>query len=599
VIEFLRPGWLLLTPAVALVYLVWKYRHQLSPWRGVVDPQLLPHLLVDSGGPRATWPWMVLALGYLVAIVALAGPALLLPESGAMTRVQARVIVLDLSPSMDSTDVQPSRLVRAQFKIRDVLEQSRDVQHGLVVFSGDAFTVSPVTADSATLLNLLDAVSTDIMPVTGNRLDRAVTLALELLAGAHHAGGEILLVTDGVDGFDSNVAESILDAGATLGILAVGTRDGAPITAADGSLVKDADGNILVSSVDLVALAELARAAHGLMISMTADNADLDHLIAATSSIANARAVEREETVTRRRDVGPWLVLLLLPAAALLFRRGCLLGIVALLAVPVDSYALSWSDLWTRPDQQAARDVQAQRFDSAIERGATPWRGPALYRSGDYAGAVEEFSSATDADAYYNLGNALARSGELQQAMDAYQSALERQPHMEDAQHNLELVRQLLEQQSGESSEQLPSPESGDDSNGDSGSDSQPDSEHAAQDSSTTSGDDTGEGNEPVSSSASEPGELTSDPQQMDDGSESAQDDETAQSSSTEASESMSDTEREGQEDLARESPPLDRDTAESRQAVDQWLRRIPDDPRGLLRRKFQYQYQQRRGTGG
>src|SRR5690606_16099049 len=195
-ITFIRPEWLLLAPLVVLVPLVMRARR--TPWRALVDPDLLGHLLVERGGRREAWPWLLLAAAYLVAVTALAGPALPLPESEAITRIKARVIVLDLSPSMDAADVAPSRVARARFKIRDLLERSDDAHHGLVAFAGDAFVVSPVTEDSATLVNLLDALSTRVMPVAGDRFARAMTLALDLLARSQNAGAEILLVTDGV-----------------------------------------------------------------------------------------------------------------------------------------------------------------------------------------------------------------------------------------------------------------------------------------------------------------------------------------------------------------------------------------------------------------
>lgn len=598
-ITFIRPEWLLLAPLVVLVPLVMRARR--TPWRALVDPDLLGHLLVERGGRREAWPWLLLAAAYLVAVIALAGPALPLPESEAITRIKARVIVLDLSPSMDAADVAPSRVARARFKIRDLLERRDDAHHGLVAFAGDAFVVSPVTEDSATLVNLLDALSTRVMPVAGDRFDRAMTLALDLLARSQNAGAEILLVTDGVGASASGQGARARRAGAVLNVIAVGSADGAPIPAGDGGFVSDEAGNIVVARVDHGALAELARTGGGVAVRMTADDADLDLVAAGGISLAGAEAVERPDTVVRHRDIGPYLVLILLPAALAAFRRGWLLVLLPLAAAPPDAAAFGWDALWARADQRAARDFAAGDHAAAAAHGDTPWLGAARYREGDYEAAAQAFSDDDGADGPYNLGNALARAGRLHEALEAYDAALERHPEDADARHNRDLVADLLERQNAAGAGPSPPGSAG----------SRQPTDDGEREAAFADG---GQG-------APEPGRDAARGDSLDPAGAEATAGTDADAPDADAAAAAGDAAGE-QGDESAANPPQAGRSAEgalgnaaaetgfapstaadegdevARQALEQWLRQVPDDPEGLLRRKFLHQYRMRQGAG-
>ncbi|MDM8563018.1 VWA domain-containing protein, partial [Candidatus Marithioploca araucensis] len=168
-------------------------------WKTVCDPQLLPHLLLDEEGKRRIWPIYALGIGGLLSILALAGPTWERLPQPAFRDQSALVIVLDLSRSMDATDIEPSRLVRARFKVADILKQRKEGQTALIVYAEDAFIVTPLTDDTETIASQLSVLNTSLMPSQGSRVDIALKKAGILLKQAGLKKGNVLLITDGVN----------------------------------------------------------------------------------------------------------------------------------------------------------------------------------------------------------------------------------------------------------------------------------------------------------------------------------------------------------------------------------------------------------------
>ena len=199
--HFLRPLWLAALPVgVWFCWYVWRRMQQGGSWRTACDPSLLPHLMVGADRARRRWPLAAMMAAVALTSLALAGPAWRHVEQPVYRSLDARVIVLDLSTSMNAPDLPPSRLTRARFKVVEILRRSRDRQTGLVAFAGDAFFVSPLTQDANTLINLLPSLRTSVMPVQGSRPDRGLEIAGELLAQGGAVRGDVVLVTDGTKG---------------------------------------------------------------------------------------------------------------------------------------------------------------------------------------------------------------------------------------------------------------------------------------------------------------------------------------------------------------------------------------------------------------
>ncbi len=176
--HFLRPWWFLaLLPVIGLLVALWRSRAGGSAWRAVLDPQLLERLWLEPPGRVSRLPLWLLGLGWLLAVLALAGPVWERQPEPVWQTQSSRILILDLSTSMNAADLAPSRLERARFKILDILARSREGRTGLVVFAGEPHTVAPLTDDGDTIVNLLSALSTEIVPVPGDAGAPALQLA--------------------------------------------------------------------------------------------------------------------------------------------------------------------------------------------------------------------------------------------------------------------------------------------------------------------------------------------------------------------------------------------------------------------------------------
>ena len=584
--HLLRPELLWALTACPLVALALWYRriHQ-GDWTKVIDADLLPFLMPDQTGKaqrsRVWIPTLLLAL----VTVAAAGPSLKRVELPVIKRADALVIVLDLSASMLAADIQPSRVQRARQKILDLLETRQEGVTGLVVFAGDAHVVTPLTDDTRTIANLMPALSPAIMPLPGADATSAIELASELLMTAGAQGGHILLMTDGLPEFDTDRTQSALDdSGASLAILGIGTETGAPIPLPNGGFLKDNDGEIVIPALNRNELSGYAADLGAPYEEVALDESDIESLTR-RDVLATEGELDLDRQTDAWQDQGFWLAalvaLLMLPA----FRKGVVAGVALMLVLhSPPPEAADWNDLWLTPDQQGARHLAAGEASEAATAFTDPnWRGVAEYQAGSYDRAAQNFAGETTADNLYNLGNALALQGDLRGALSAYEESLNLEPDAEDAIANRDFIQSLLDQD-----EQQQDQES--DQQNQEGDQSEEDNQSESQGDNNSEPSDQGEQEQSEGDNSDESDSGQSDQSQSDQEQQQGQQDPTmadAQDLNAEALEAAT------QEQMAKFDEAL-----EEQQALEQWLRRVPDDPGGLLRRKFRYQTMQRLREG-
>jgi len=313
---------------------------------------------------------------------------------------------------------------------------------------------------------------------------------------------------------------------------------------------------------------------------MTADDTDIDALL--SGEVGTGSSTDESLATDQWQEEGPWLLLLLVPLAAMAFRRGLImLLVIFILPVAEPAHAFTWDDLWLTKDQQARRLLEEGSAPDAAQLFDDPrWRAVANYRAGEYGGSAAGFADEEDVNSLYNLGNALARLGEFEAAIDAYENVLELDPTSEDAVYNRDLLQDMLEQnqdsQDGDQGDQENASEAG---GGAQQSEGQSESDQAGQEGAT--GDPGAEGEQGEASVRDEEGANQEDMEAMQAELERAAQEASQQSAEAQEQEGMSEAQAEAM-----------RRAQEQEQAMEQWLRRIPNDPGGLLRRKFRYQYQ-------
>jgi Ca-activated chloride channel homolog len=297
--HFIRPWWLLMIlPALAL----WRFGRlrsdDLAGWRRAIDPGLLRHLVTNPERRRKIMPIDVLLAGWLIGAVAVAGPTWRLAPSPFAESARPAVLVVKVTPSMLSHDVQPTRLDRARQKIADLIEARKGAATGLIAYAGSAHLVLPPTADAALVNTMAAALAPGVMPrQDGDGLADAVRLADRTLAeGAR--GGSIVVFADA----------------APAGMPALKTS--APV-----SLVAMLPAERAAADP---ALAAAASAFGARLVTLTPDESDIDAL---------AKALAREGApppaageAPRWSEAGYWLTPLLALIALFWFRRGWVLA---------------------------------------------------------------------------------------------------------------------------------------------------------------------------------------------------------------------------------------------------------------------------------
>ncbi len=572
-----------------------------GPWRDLVDARLRPFVLASDEGRGRLGALALLALGGGLALAALAGIARPTVSEIAWRADAARVLVVDLSPAMEPDGVAPSPMERTRLKLLDLLAALPSGQTALIAYAEEPYLVAPLTTDAATIALLVPELGPDAVPVAGNEPERALRMAADVLERSGASARDLVWITSAIP--DAEMLE------------ALGERFGTGLRASILHVGEDGGG----------VLTRFTESTGGRYLAMTADAVDVEALTALLAETGPLVAEGRRAGLGVR-ELGPWLVLLLLPLAALAFRRGVLLAALALpllllpAAVEADS---GLAGLWTRADRYALRLLEAGDAEAAARAFTDPrWRAVALHRAGRHAEAAAVLAPLDDWLAHYNRGNALAHLGRLDEALAAYDRALALRPGDPDIAHNRELVQVLLQRPP-------PPPEGGPE--GDADDDSVESSGGADPQPNGTDDAEAGEGGEiPADSSGAVGGEHDAPEGQVgerDTAPTSLTQDTEHAASELSGSAPFDRSEDEGsrpEPDRSPDSTPgadgpsgeaTRRDTAAAQPAdlprgqadpareadllAEQWLRRVPDEPATLLRRKLQFEHERRqRGEG-
>ena len=456
--HFLRPAW-------ALAIIPWLVINQVQNRReaskasfgGIIAPHLLEHLRLQRFESRWFNPVSVTRVITLLLLLLLMGPTWRQQPSPLSQDEAALVVLLDVSASMQQSDVQPSRLERAKQKIVDLLALRPDKKAALIVYAGSAHTVLSLTADQDILNQYLAAIKPAIMPRAGKFPEYGLPLVASVLSESG-APATVVLFTDGLGADSTGEFEPYFKAsGNQLLVVGVGTEE-------------QEEG---LAPLERRSLEQLAAASGGSYVDLTVDDSDVHRL---------NRKIDSHYVVLEDSAL-PWLdsgYLLVFPAMALFllwFRRGWTLN-WAWLAIPLvlhgspaiveaqeepqpaqaqenvdtdqtDGWpAIQWfADLWLTGDQQGRLLMQTGDYHAAATRFEEPmWKGLAYYYAEDFMLAAEYFSRSDSDDALFNQANARAHARDYVRAVNRYNQLLARTPNYPGARQNRDRVQALIDE---------------------------------------------------------------------------------------------------------------------------------------------------------
>ena len=237
--------------------------------------------LMPSYSKGKVWVRLVLfSIGFFFFVIGLARPQIGAKLKEHQTKGAEIMIVLDVSNSMLAEDYSPNRLERAKLAISRLVDKLREDRIGLIVFAGNSFVQLPITTDYVSAKMFLNSISTESVPVQGTAIGDAINTAMRSFSAQSEKSRAIIVITDGENHEDDPVAAAAQaeELGVRVFAVGVGSPEGKPIPM-DGELLKDKDGEIVVTRLDEKVLQEMAQAGNGVYVRAGASEFGLNPII--------------------------------------------------------------------------------------------------------------------------------------------------------------------------------------------------------------------------------------------------------------------------------------------------------------------------------
>ncbi|MFD1293745.1 VWA domain-containing protein [Lutibacter holmesii] len=446
--HFLRPQflWLFLPLAIILILTLISSKEDVK-WKKVIAPHLQPYVIKKGSENLKKWMQIVLVIVLSIGTLGVAGPTWKTSEVPDKKLETPLVIALDLSQSMMATDIQPNRLERAKFKIKDLLAENPKARIALIGFSGSAHTIVPLTRDYKIIKSHLDGLSPAMMPYAGTNLDAALQLT-DSLTSITTATAKLLLITDDLTNETFETLQKFVLKGKTIvEIIPMNTKAGSTIPAARSKRnLKDTNGKVVHSALNSEVLNKLNSIENIHVNLLTLDNSDMELLAKIISS--NLEFNEENDAIKDEwQDEGYWLVIPLVFFVLMWFRKGWVVFSLLILVSfsSCSSNNSSFKDLWFSKDYQAQKMADNGDYARAAETYVDPLRkGVAYFKSGNYEEAISSFQKDTTAMGAYNLGLSYYKNGDYAAAELAFGKAVEMDPENEQAKKNQNLTQQII-----------------------------------------------------------------------------------------------------------------------------------------------------------
>jgi len=436
--HFLRPEYLWIgIPSVFIIILGFLFFKQSDSWKKNIAKHLLPYV-VQKG---TTWKSRLIHISVLLmfafGFIGFLGPTWDQIKTPAKKIESQFVIALDLSQSMLATDISPTRLERAKFKIHDLLDANPIAETSLLVFAGSTHTAIPFTTDYKIITDQLDGLKPRMMPVKGTGFN-VLFNKIDSLFTKNKAEGKLLLITDDlVDLSIEKVSTFIQQNNVQVYIYPFATQIGTTIPRTKELSILDQEKLNNLNAFEKVAVLE-----------MTLDNSDVKDLALAISDdiVFDDKSEEEEENW---QDRGYWFIFPLAFLFLFSFRKGWSLNIVIIMlslsscseVTKEKTKEFEFKDLWFTQAYQAQKEFDSGNFFDAAKGFEDPVRkGVAYFKAGDYISARTAFEKDSTNMGLYNLGLTYAKLGELEKSKKIFEQVLKRDPSNKNASSNLQHI---------------------------------------------------------------------------------------------------------------------------------------------------------------
>jgi len=602
---------LLAIPLVSLFcFFFCRRKHQPHQLEKFIDSHLLPYLLRNPSSKKGSlFKYLFLwSLVWSLLTLAIAGPRWSFREMETFSKDQSLVVLLDLSKSMDASDVKPSRLILARQKIEDLINASKGVKIGLIAFAADPHMIIPLTEDKEAIRHLLPTLDTDLVYKQGSKLAPALDMASDMLDAEPGSNKAVVVVSDG--GFEDAsalvTAKKLAGRGIVIHTVGVGTIEGSPLKYQAGNVVKR-NGVPILSKLDIERLVAITKIGNGTSFGAS----HLDQSVPVILKELDSRAEAQVALGKKDRFWDEYFYLLIIPALPILlwwFKRGAIVAMVSIMLFPSFNLQADVADHFKNSEELGKQALDCGDYETATHQFQDPYRkGVAYYKAGRFAEAAELFKQSdrpeVTSSAAYNLGNAFAQQHKYKEAITAYENVLKQWPDHAKAKENLEIVKKLQEEEQQQGDGDSEDEQQNDDSQEDQkNQDNENQDKQEKEDNNQDDSDDSDNKNEEDNQDSQE--QQNEDSSEDDEKNNDQDKEKQEQEPEKDDQEEGSDQDKQQEEEQPPPQPKNEEQSASTDKSqedydADLWLNRISNDPKAFMKNKFYIESVKKETTEG
>ena len=464
----------LLIPAL-IIFLTWSYQKSKKAILQFCHPKHLKTILPSFSKKLQLFKFFFLSLALTMFITTIVSPRWGYDWKEIESKGTNIFIAIDVSKSMLADDINPSRLFRAKLELEKLVNQLDGDRLGLIIFAGKSFLQSPLTHDYQMIKNWIKEINVDSVPIAGTSIKSAIDMAIKGFSPVKTGAKILIVISDGEEQDESTKkkAEEAKELGIRIVSIGIGSNQGAPIKY-QGELIKDKEGNIVVSKLNDKLLKEIAEITDGKYIRSRTGNFHLEQLYRSFIRNENESVKLKSGKVQRWHEsfqifLGLAFIFLLIELLSN-FNFKNFFSIFLLFSLIFNSHpahafinTIQGNSELKKSNFEKAKDNYIKDLVKNPNNPRLNYHlGICLYKENDFKAAQNSFEQSIKNNSqdnflkeksFYNLGNSFFKQKDYKSAINAYKSSLAIDPKDLNAQFNLKLAEKLLEEEQKEDKE--------------------------------------------------------------------------------------------------------------------------------------------------